>query len=40
MNDIPGGVFSERDTHFRSSFAAADEVTGQGIGVLRKLAGR
>ena len=37
---IPGGVFSGRDTHFRISFAAADETIGKGVDILRKLAGR
>jgi len=37
---IPGNVFSRRDTHFRISYAAADEVIQQGIDVLRKLARR
>ena len=37
---IPGGVFSGRDTHFRISFAAADETIEKGIEVLRKLARR
>jgi aspartate aminotransferase/aminotransferase len=35
---IPGSVFSHRDTHFRISYAAADEVIERGIEVLRKLA--
>ncbi|MBN2293065.1 MAG: pyridoxal phosphate-dependent aminotransferase [Pirellulales bacterium] len=35
---IPGGVFSDRDTHFRISFAASDEVILRGIEVLRKMA--
>jgi len=34
---IPGGVFSEKDTHFRISFAAPDEVIKQGIEVLTSL---
>lgn len=37
---IPGGIFSQRDTHFRLSYAAADTVLEQGIEVLRKLARR
>jgi aspartate aminotransferase/aminotransferase len=36
---IPGGVFSERKTHFRISFAAPDEVLHRGVEVLNKLAG-
>jgi aspartate/methionine/tyrosine aminotransferase len=35
---IPGNVFSRRDTHFRISYAAADNVIERGIEVLRKLA--
>lgn len=35
---IPGNVFSARDTHFRISYAAADEVLQRGVEVLRKLA--
>jgi len=35
---IPGGVFSERDTHFRISFAAADETVERGCRVLVELA--
>ena len=35
---IPGGVFSGRDTHFRISFAVADEVILRGVEVLRELA--
>jgi aspartate/methionine/tyrosine aminotransferase len=31
---IPGNVFSERDTHFRISFAAADERLRRGCEVL------
>ncbi len=37
---IPGNVFSRRDTHFRISYAAPDEVIERGIEVLKKLAGR
>lgn len=37
---IPGGVFSRRDTHFRISYAAPDEVIDRGIEVLRRLARR
>jgi aspartate aminotransferase/aminotransferase len=33
---IPGGVFSKRDTHFRLSYAAADETLAKGIGVLKQ----
>ncbi|MBM4088202.1 MAG: pyridoxal phosphate-dependent aminotransferase [Planctomycetes bacterium] len=35
---IPGCVFSQRDTHFRVSYAAPDAVLRQGIEVLRGLA--
>jgi aspartate aminotransferase/aminotransferase len=35
---IPGGVFSKRDTHFRVSYAASDEVLQRGIAILRRLA--
>ena len=37
---IPGGCFSERDTHFRISYAAGDETIRQGLEVLGKLAKR
>jgi aspartate/methionine/tyrosine aminotransferase len=35
---IPGNIFSNRDSHFRISFAAPDHVLEQGIDLLRKLA--
>ncbi|MEZ6129795.1 MAG: aminotransferase class I/II-fold pyridoxal phosphate-dependent enzyme [Planctomycetaceae bacterium] len=35
---IPGNVFSPSDTHFRLSFAAADETLKRGAEVLRRLA--
>ena len=35
---IPGGVFSERDTHFRISYATSDSKIEQGVEILRKLA--
>lgn len=35
---IPGHVFSRRDTHFRISYAAPDEVIQRGIEVLKQLA--
>jgi len=35
---IPGNVFSEKDTHFRISFATTDEKIEQGVDVLRSLA--
>jgi len=34
---IPGNVFSERDTHFRISFATTDEKLEQGVEILRNL---
>ena len=37
---IPGSIFSQHDTHFRISYAAADSVLERGIDVLRKLARR
>ena len=36
---IPGEVFSQRDTHFRISYAAPDEKIRQGCAILRSLAG-
>lgn len=35
---IPGQIFSQRDTHFRISYAAADATIERGLEVLRKLA--
>jgi len=35
---IPGNVFSEKDTHFRISYATSDDKIEQGIEILRKLA--
>lgn len=35
---IPGSVFSGRKTHFRISFAAADETIKKGLDILNKLA--
>jgi len=35
---IPGNVFSEKDTHFRISYATSDDKIEQGIKILRKLA--
>jgi len=35
---IPGNVFSERDTHFRISYATSNEKIQQGIEILRGLA--
>jgi len=34
---IPGNVFSEKDTHFRISFATTDEKIRQGVEILRSL---
>jgi aspartate aminotransferase/aminotransferase len=34
---IPGNIFSERDTHFRISYAASDATIERGIEVLAKL---
>jgi len=36
---IPGEVFSERDTHFRISYAAPDDKIRQGCEIMRSLAG-
>jgi aspartate aminotransferase/aminotransferase len=36
---IPGNVFSEKDTHFRISYATTDEKIEQGIKILNSLAG-
>lgn len=35
---IPGNVFSERDTHFRISYATTDEKLAQGCEILNRLA--
>jgi aspartate aminotransferase/aminotransferase len=35
---IPGNVFSEKDTHFRISYATSDEKIKKGIEILRKIA--
>jgi len=35
---IPGKVFSERDTHFRISYATSNEKIEQGVEILRGLA--
>ena len=35
---IPGNIFSQRDTHFRISYAASDSMIERGIEALRKLA--
>jgi aspartate aminotransferase/aminotransferase len=36
---IPGNVFSERDTHFRISYATTDEKLAEGCEILCRLAG-
>jgi aspartate aminotransferase/aminotransferase len=35
---VPGKSFSARDTHFRISFAAPDDVLAQGVEILNELA--
>jgi aspartate/methionine/tyrosine aminotransferase len=35
---IPGNVFSEKDTHFRISYATSDDKIQQGVEILRRLA--
>ena len=35
---IPGNVFSEKDTHFRISYATSDDKLRQGVEILRGLA--
>ena len=35
---IPGNIFSDRDSHFRISFAATDETIDRGIEILNELA--
>lgn len=35
---IPGNVFSQRDTHFRISYATTDDKLAQGLEILKKLA--
>ena len=37
---IPGGVFSERDTHIRIAYAASDAVIDRGVEILRRAARR
>lgn len=37
---IPGSTFSQRDTHFRISYAASDETIDRGIEILNRLAAR
>ena len=35
---IPGGIFSQRDTHFRISYATDDETIRRGVEILNRLA--
>ena len=35
---IPGNIFSQRDTHFRISYAASDQTLERGAEVLKRLA--
>ena len=35
---IPGNIFSDRDTHFRISYAVSDEMLERGIDVLKRIA--
>ncbi len=37
---IPGNAFSQRDTHFRVSYAASDDTLHRGIAILTELANR
>ena len=34
---IPGGVFSERKTHFRIAYAVKDEMLARGLEILKRL---
>ncbi len=34
---VPGAIFSERDTHFRISYAVTPEKLAEGLGILREL---
>ena len=36
---IPGSVFSNRDTHFRLSYACSDDMLDAGLDLLLRLAG-
>jgi aspartate aminotransferase len=36
---VPGNVFSEKNSHFRISFAASDETLKRGIEILKRLSG-
>ena len=36
---IPGNVFSQRDTHFRLSYAVQDDTLRRGCEILARLAG-
>jgi aspartate/methionine/tyrosine aminotransferase len=35
---IPGSIFSEKDSHFRLSYAASDETIDRGVEILQRLA--
>jgi len=35
---IPGGIFSDRDTHFRISYAADDDTIDRGVEILQRVA--
>ncbi len=35
---IPGNVFSDRDTHFRLSYACADDMLDRGLSILQQMA--
>ena len=35
---IPGNIFSDRDTHFRISYAASDDMLQRGVEILNRLA--
>jgi len=35
---VPGSAFSEKNTHFRLSFAAPDEKLAEGLEILNELA--
>ena len=37
---IPGGFFSERDTHFRLAYSASDDTIRKGVDILAKLKNR
>jgi aspartate aminotransferase/aminotransferase len=37
---IPGNIFSDKDTHFRISYAVDDQTLQRGVQLLQKLARR